>query len=72
MTLLIMGTQKRIRILCTREMQNSIQDSVHKLLRDQISALDMESFYTVTKTQILGKNGTEFIFKGLLHDPAKN
>jgi len=71
MTLLIMGTQKRLRILCTREMQNSIQDSVHKLLRDQINALDMESFYTVTKTQILGKNGTEFIFKGLLHDPAK-
>ena len=63
--LLILGAQKPMRILCTREVQKSIKDSVHKLLGDQIQKLGLGGFYQVLETQIRGKNGTEFIFAGL-------
>lgn len=63
--LLIQAWQKRIRVLCTREVQNSIRDSVHKLLCDQIEALGLGSFFEVTRDEIRGQNGSEFVFAGL-------
>lgn len=66
--LLILGASKPLRILCAREIQKSIKDSVHQLLKDQIIALGLESFYTVTNTAIVGKNGTQFGFEGLKHN----
>lgn len=63
--LLIQGAQRPLRILCTREVQKSIKDSVHKLLSDQIQALGLGAFYEVLETQIRGLNGTEFAFAGL-------
>ncbi len=66
--LLIKGLQAPLRILCAREFQTSITDSVHKLLSEQISALGLEPWYEVQKTRIIGTNGTEFIFKGLRHN----
>lgn len=54
-----------LRIVCTREFQNSIADSVHRLLADQIEALGLGTFYTVQEKRILGANGTTFVFKGL-------
>lgn len=68
--LLIQGTSKPLRILCAREFQKSIGDSVHKLLADQIKAMGMESFYSVQQTIIRGANGTEFTFHGLKHNIA--
>lgn len=63
--LLIFGTQQPLRILCAREVQKSIKDSVHKLLCDQINRLDLGYFYDPLATAIRGKNGTEFLFSGL-------
>lgn len=63
--LLIQGTSQPLRILCTREVQKSIKDSVHKLLSDQIQALGLGAFYDVLETEIRGRNGTLFIFAGL-------
>lgn len=63
--LVILGAHKKLRILCAREIQHSIADSVHKLLIEQIAELGLESRYRVTQNAILGINGTEFIFKGL-------
>lgn len=63
--LLILAAQKPLRILCARETQKSIADSVHKLLSDQIQELGLQHFYTVTKTAIVGSNGSEFIFAGI-------
>ena len=65
--LLAKGAMGRERILCAREFQVSIRDSVHKLLADRIAALGLGDFYTVTQNQILGMNGTEFMFAGLRH-----
>lgn len=63
--LLAMGAAKPIRVLCTREFQTSIKDSVHKLLTDRINVYGIGWFYTITEAAIRGNNGTEFIFKGL-------
>lgn len=63
--LLIKGAEQRLRILCTREIQRTISESVHQLLRDQIDALGLDAFYDVYETTIEGKNGTQFLFAGL-------
>ena len=68
--LLVLGVKKPTRVLCAREFQNSIGQSVHKLLADQIVELKLESFYEVTQTSIRGKNGTEFAFVGLKNNTA--
>src|SRR5574343_9058 len=57
-----------LRFLCTREMQNSIRDSVHKLLVDQIYALGFQSFFCITKDSITSTAGAEFMFRGLRHN----
>lgn len=66
--LLLLGASKPLRVLCAREIQRSIQDSVHKLLRDQIVSLGLRDFYEVQNTVIRGRNGTEFTFAGLRHN----
>ena len=43
MTELIQGAMKPLRVLCAREVQLSIRQSVHKLLKDQIVKLGLES-----------------------------
>lgn len=69
--LLLQGAEKPLRILCTRENQNSIQDSVHKLLCDTYERVGLGWFYEHTKTEIRGKNGTHIVFMGIRHDPQK-
>lgn len=54
-----------LRILCVREFQNSIKDSSHKILKDTISRLGLDSWFTVTGDSIKSRTGSEFIFKGL-------
>lgn len=66
--LLVMGMQKPLRVLCARELQVSIKESVHHLLADLIKELGLEAFYKVQNTEIKGANGTEFVFKGLKHN----
>jgi len=61
----MMGTEKPLRVLCTREIQKSIKQSVHTLLKDQIQALGLGEFYEVVENSIRGINGTEFNFAGL-------
>lgn len=63
--LLIKGSKQPERILCTREVQKSIKQSVHQLLRDQIEFLGLSDFYEVLEQEIRGKNGTRFYFAGL-------
>lgn len=63
--LLILGSQKPLRILCGRETMDSIRESVHQLLSDQIARLGLDDFYTVLQSEIRGLNGTEFVFAGL-------
>lgn len=65
--LVTMASYNKLRILCTREYQNSIKDSVYKILVDQIDLLGMNDYYNINKTEIASKCGSEFLFKGLQH-----
>lgn len=71
--LLTHGIQKPLRILCAREVQNSISDSVHQLLKDQIDELGYGAHYEVLENAIRGKrNDTLFRFRGLADLTAHN
>ena len=63
--LLLKSIQKPIRVLCAREIQKSIRDSVHKLLSDQIQLLSIGHFFEVQEAVIKVRNGGEFVFAGL-------
>lgn len=63
--LLIRARQKKIRVACFREFQNSIADSSHQLLKDLINQYGLTDF-KVTNTSIINTvNGSDFIFNGL-------
>jgi phage terminase large subunit len=59
------GRKEPPRILCARETQKSISESVHQLLEDQIKNLNMSAYFTVTKTEIVCSNGGQFAFAGI-------
>lgn len=61
-----------IRVLCARETQKSIQESVHRLLKDQIGILGLDPFFDVQETKILGRNGSEFSFAGIRQQGVAN
>lgn len=64
--LLILARQKRLRILCTREVQKSIKDSVHALLSDQIQSLGFGADFQILETEIrCTRTGSVFLFAGL-------
>lgn len=69
-TLVIMAAQRPLRILCCREVQNSIQASVKQILDDKIELLVKQGylergFYGSTNYEITNKMGSQFLFKGL-------
>ena len=66
--LLVQAAERPLRVLCAREFQISTKDSVHKLLSDEIEALGLGHFYEIQDTIIRGRNGSEFIFRGLRHN----
>lgn len=70
--LLIRAMSQPMKVLCARELQVSIKDSVHAQLSSIIDRYDfLKEFYRVTRTEITGKNGTVIIFKGLRHNAAE-
>jgi phage terminase large subunit len=69
--LLLKGLNEPLRVLCAREFQVSIKDSVHRLLADQIEQMELGAFYQVKNNEIVGLNDTLFIFEGLRHNITK-
>lgn len=69
--IIVKSLEKKLRILCARELQVSISDSVHKLLSDQISNMGFSSYFNVLQKSIFSVNGSEFIFKGLRHNAVE-
>lgn len=67
--LTVISYSRPVRVLCCREVQNTIRDSVHKLIGDQISALGLAPWFRITDSSIKSSVGSEFIFKGLKYDP---
>lgn len=68
-SLLKLARERRLRILCTRELQVTIKDSVHRLLSDQIELLGLSAEYDVQRATIRhNKTRSEFLFRGLRHN----
>lgn len=62
--LAVKATARPLRILCCREYQNSIADSVHKLLSDIIKKYQLPN-WEIGREYIRNSNGSEFSFKGI-------
>lgn len=63
--LLIRAREKKIRVGCFREFQNSIAESSHQLLSDLIKQYNLTDFTVTDKTIVNRFTGSDFIFKGL-------
>ena len=70
--LLVLAMKSKVRILCTREIQRSIKDSVHRLLSDQIEALGLGAYFEILQTEIRAKNGSQILFAGLANTTAES
>ena len=70
--LVAMAAAKPIRVLCARETQKSIQESVHRLLKDQIGLLGLDHLFEIQETRIIGKNGSDFAFAGIRQQGVAN
>lgn len=65
----VWGYAEKLRILCTRELQVSIKESFHAEVKNAIASTPwLAAHYDVGIDYIRGKNGTEFIFRGLRHN----
>ena len=65
----VWGYAEQLKILCTRELQISIKDSMFAEISNAIkSHRFLAEHYTIGESFIRGANGTEFIFKGLRHN----
>lgn len=68
--LLLKMMERRCLVLCVREVQRSIEDSVHRLMEGIISQYRFPDF-EITKTSVRNKKtGSEAIFKGLKRETA--
>lgn len=63
--LILLAAERKLRILCAREFQSSIGDSVHRLLSDIISELGLTAQFAITDKEIRSACDSEIIFKGL-------
>jgi hypothetical protein len=70
-SLLARAIESPVRVLCTRELQNTIKDSVHRLLSDRIAFYGLSEVFTITENEIRAPNGSLFIFKGLRSNPTE-
>lgn len=67
--LICLSLQKTLLIVCAREIQNSIKESVHRLLKNQIKIMGVQESFIITETSIkCAATGSEFIFLGLLRN----
>lgn len=63
--LVIQATERHERVLCGREIQKSIKDSVKRLLDDEIRRLGLSSAFDSVETEIRGPNDSLFLFAGI-------
>lgn len=60
------------RIVCIREVQKSIRESVKRLLEDKIAKLDLGEYFEILQTEIRCSNGSLIIFQGMQDHTAES
>lgn len=77
--LVVLGAIRPLRVLCVRETQSSIRESVHRTLVERINDLGLNEYYTIQRESIIGPQWsvgdrterTEFVFEGIRTDIGK-
>lgn len=64
------SSEDGLRIVCVREVQRSIADSVKQLLEDKIEEFGLSGFFASTEHEIAGANGSRIIFRGMQNHTA--
>lgn len=64
-----MAAEKPLRIVCAREIQNSLRDSVKQLIEDKIEALGLQSRFDCQDKITKGLNGSQFTYAGMWRNP---
>jgi hypothetical protein len=67
-----MITDPGARIVCLREVQNSIKDSVYQLICDWIQRLEVGPMFDITRDEIRGPGGSLCIFRGMKDQNAES
>ena len=71
--LIVLSLSKKLRILCAREIQKSLKDSVHRLINDQIQKLGLGKYFEVTEREIrCPSTGSQFLFSGLASNTVES
>lgn len=70
--LLLLARQKKLFIACVREVQNSIKDSVYKLLKDRAEYYKFDDFVFYEDRIENIVTGSKFVFKGLKDQNKQN
>lgn len=72
LVLILLASSTTIRILCAREIQRSIDDSVYRLLIDTMERVGIDHQFEIGKAVIRHKvTGSEFLFTGLHRNRSK-
>ena len=71
-SLALLGAQKKIFVACLREIQDSIKDSVYKLLKERIELYQLPGYRFYEDRIDNVKTGSRFIFKGLRDQNSQN
>lgn len=67
--LVIQAAQAPLRVVCAREIQESLRDSVKQLVEDKISDYGLSDHFEALKDETRAKNGGRFVYKGLWRNP---
>lgn len=69
---IIFARTKKLEIVCFRELQKSIQESLHGVICNEISSLELTDEFDIQNTQILHKRtGARFTFEALRYNISK-
>jgi phage terminase large subunit len=69
--LLAQAASRPLRVLCCREFQTSIRESVHRLLSDMIEKHGLGNRFEILEKSIRSHSGSEFLFEGLRHNVGR-
>ena len=67
--LAIMAAQRPLRIICAREIQSSLRESVKQLVEDRIKAMGLSARFDCLDAETRGRNGSKFIYLGMWRNP---
>lgn len=67
--LVIQAAASPLRVVCAREIQESLRDSVKQLIEDKIADYGLEDHFEALRDETRAKNGGRFVYKGMWRNP---